>query len=121
MRKDSIRMTAIQLCSSGAGRIIMLTYTIKGLNGCERLIRASIGPPLCILVGKVACLDILDFRAVRAIGFHHLLVALILCLHKRGTGKPQSVKTTPYTAWFTLRNSSTIKSKLTQMHTKDLK
>ena len=66
---------------------MVLTYTIEGLNGCERLVRASIGPPLCVLVGQIACLDILDaFRGGRAIGFDHLLVALILHLHWQTMG-----------------------------------
>ena len=71
---------------------MILTYTIKSLNGCERLVGASIGPPLCILVGQIAGLDVLDaFRGARAIGFNHLLVALILHLHWRTSSQPQLV------------------------------
>ena len=64
----------------------MLTYTIKGLDGCERLVGASVGPFLCILVGQVASLDVLNLRA-RTIGLNDLLITLVLCLHGRNKYK----------------------------------
>ena len=58
-----------------------LTYTIECLNGCEGLlIDWCVCSPLCVLVGDVACLNVVNASAVTTRS-DHLLVTLLLYLH----------------------------------------
>lgn len=84
-----------------------LTNTIKRLNGCERLLVCwCVCSLLCVLVGDIARLNVLNLRTVGAVGVHHLLVTLIL--HLRTTPKPEHTIQLTWTVHRTLHRLRTV-------------
>ena len=73
-------ITQVNNCHAYTARV--LTYAIECLDRCEGLLAdRCVCSPFRILVGDVACFDVLNVRAVDRSGVDHLLVTLFLNLH----------------------------------------